>query len=361
MEKSEKAKAGKAKLTDFVKLIDKELTNYFKGELKNIFGVSKKEKDLDKNILEHIMEHDLRPAKRLRGSFIYYGYRLFKDDKESEIRKAAMSIELIHTALLMHDDFMDQDDIRRGGPTTQYFFGKDDLHYGESMAVNVGDAVLELGQELLLSANFEAELVKKATIKMLRGITNTAWGQAYDVSLEKMRGEWTEDDVITVHKAKTAIYTYENPLFIGAILAGLEGEVFEILHDYSMDGGVAFQLQDDILGVFGDPEKTGKSANSDLLQGKCTLLAMKTLLEGSEQQKRDLEKVWGKRIADDVAIRAAKQALIDSGSLEYNRTISRVYAQKAVESAEKLRTLQLSSEAIDFIQGIAQYMVNREV
>ena len=351
----------KQTLIDFVGVIDEKLKKYWAEELALDFGFNEKQKELVRKMVTHAEEHNMRAAKRIRGAFVYYGYLLGNKAPDERIWKAAMGTELVHTALLMHDDFMDQDDIRRGGPTTHKFFENGDGHYGESMAVDVGDAVLELGQELLLTANFDAELVKKATIKMLRGIANTAWGQAYDVSLEKMRGEWTEDDGITVHKAKTAIYTYENPLFIGAILAGLEGEVFEILHDYSMDGGVAFQLQDDILGVFGDPEKTGKSANSDLLQGKCTLLAMKTLLEGSEQQKMDLVKVWGKRKADDTAIRAAKQALIDSGSLEYNRTISRVYAQKAVESAEKLRTLRLSSEAIDFIQGIAQYMVNREV
>lgn len=347
-------------LVKFVPIIDRKLAEYWQSELAKNFGYNQKQIDLVKRMVEHSSEHSLRSSKRLRGAFTYYGYMLGKPVDE-RIWNAAMGVELVHTALLMHDDMMDQDEVRRGKPTTHKYFEEGDKHYGESMAVDVGDAVLEIGQELLLSADYEDKLVRKATLKMLRGITNTAWGQAYDVTLEKIVDQCTEDDVITVHKAKTAIYTYENPLYIGAILAGLEGEVFKVLSDYSMDGGVAFQLQDDILGVFGDPEKTGKSANSDLLQGKVTLLILRVLKDGTAEQIEALKKVWGKRTASNEDIEAAKKAIVDSGSLQYSREVSRDYAQKAVDTAEKLRDLNLNTEAIDFIQGVAEYMVNREV
>jgi geranylgeranyl diphosphate synthase type I len=350
----------KQTLNEFVMIIDKKLEGYWQTELERKFGFNQKQKDLVEKMLVHAQEHNLRTAKRIRGSFVYYGYQLGKtpDDK---IWDAAMGVELVHTALLMHDDVMDQDEVRRGKPTTHKFFEENDPHYGESMAYTLGDVVLTIGYELVLRSKFEPEFVLKAEEKLLRGITNTAYGQAYDVSLEKMVSEWEENDVIVLHKAKTAIYTYENPLFIGAILAGLNQGVLDILHDYSMDGGVAFQLQDDILGVYGDPERTGKSANSDLLQGKVTLLILKTLKDGTPQQIEDLKKVWGKRKAEISDIEKAKQAIADSGSLEYSRTISRDYARKAAATAEKLRALNLNTEAVDFIQGIAEYMANRDV
>lgn len=350
----------KETLMKFVPLIDEKLKKYWDEEMALNFGYNQKQKDLVAKMLNHAMEHNLRPAKRIRAAFVYYGHMLGKPVAEN-IWKPAMAVELVHTALLMHDDMMDQDLARRGQPTTHKFFENGDSHYGESMAVDVGDGVLELGQELLIGADYEPKLVIKASQKLLRGITNTAWGQAYDITVEKIIEQCSEDDVITVHKAKTAIYTYENPLFIGAILAGLKGEVFDILTDYSMDGGVAFQLQDDILGVFGDPEKTGKSANSDLLQGKVTLLILKTFKDGSGEQIEAVKKVWGKRLATADDIDKAKQAIIDSGSLQYSRDISKNYARKAVETAQKLRDLNLNSEAIDFIQGVAEYMVEREV
>lgn len=350
----------KETLMKFVPIIDAKLVAYWDKEISKKFGYNEKQKKLVWKMIEHAGEHSLRSSKRLRGAFTYYGYMLGKpvDDR---IWNVAMGVELVHTALLMHDDMMDQDEVRRGKPTTHKYFEDGDKHYGETMAVNVGDAVLEIGQELLLSADFEDKLVRLATLKMLRGITNTAWGQAYDVTVEKIIDQCTEDDVITVHKAKTAIYTYENPLYIGAILAGLGEDTLSVLTDYSMDGGVAFQLQDDILGVFGDPEKTGKSANSDLLQGKVTLLILRTLKDGTPEQVEALKKVWGKRKAETEDIENAKMAIVESGSLQYSRDISRNYAQKAVDTAEKLKELKLNGEAIDFIQGVALYMVNRDV
>ena len=102
--------------------------------------------------------------------------------------------------------------------------------------------------------------------------------------------------MIALHRAKTAIYTYENP-FGGGGIGRLSAEVKRVLSLYAMDGGVAFQLQDDILGVFGSEEETGKSADSDLRQGKCTLLILKALEMGDDEQKKAVEAVWGKMAA----------------------------------------------------------------
>jgi len=347
-------------LMQFVPIIDEKLKQYWEKEINLNFGFNQKQRYLVKKMLLHASEHNLRPAKRIRAAFVYYGYMLGKNPDEN-IWNAAMSVELVHTALLMHDDFMDQDEVRRGKLTTHKYFEDGDSHYGESMAVDIGDAVLELGHELLLNSNFDPKLVLKANQKLMRGIANTAWGQAYDITVEKIIDRCNEDDTMTVHKAKTAIYTYENPLYIGAILAGLSSDVLNVLTDYSMDGGVAFQLQDDILGVYGNPEKTGKSANSDLLQGKVTLLVLKTLQDGTPQQIANLKKVWGHRSAEETDINNAKQAIKDSGSLDYSIKISRELAHKAANTAQGLSKLNCNQEAVDFISGVSEYMANREL
>lgn len=366
--KSEKARAGKAKLLNFVKLIEKELTNYFKKELKNIFGVSKKEKELNKNILKHIMEHNLRPAKRLRGSFIYYGYRLFKNDKESEIKKVAMSIELIHTALLMHDDFMDQDDTRRGKPTSHEYYKNYHIknkfrfssqHYGESMAVTVGDTALMLGFEILGKSNFDPNLKINALNRTFRGITNTTYGQTFDITLEG-KGVAAEKDITDLHLAKTAIYTYENPLHIGAILAGANKSDLEILSKYAIPAGVGFQLQDDILGLFGNPEKTGKPAHSDLRQGKMTLLITKALENANKIQKKKLLDVWGNRNLTEKDAEDIRKIVIDTGSLEYSKKISIKWAKKAQLAIPEMKKRKWNEESVNYLDGIAQYMVERD-
>ncbi len=366
--KSEKAKKAKEDLEVFVTRVDKELEKYFDLEISDAFGVSKKEKELSTKILQHIKEHDLRPAKRLRGAFVYYGYRLLKKDKEADLMYAAMSIELVHTALLIHDDFMDQDDTRRGKPTTHEFYKNyhiknnfrfDPLHYGESMAVNSGDAALCLGYEILGQAKFDSELKIHALNRVFRGIMNTALGQSYDSTLEAM-GVATEKDITDLHLAKTAIYTYENPLHIGAILAGAKSDKLELISKYAIPGGVAFQLQDDILGLFGNPIKTGKPAHSDLRQGKMTLLIIKAFEFGNKIQKNRLKEIWGKRDLTEEEADEARNIVTETGSLEYSHKISVDWAKKAQLAIPEMYKKKWNKEAVEYLDGIAQYMVERD-
>ncbi len=360
----------KIKLNELALSVDMRLEKYWNEEINKEFGFEKKQKYLINKVLRHAKEHNLRQAKRLRAAFVYYGYRLGKElnkRRSQEIEKidegvwrVMEGVELVQTALLMHDDFMDEDLLRRGLPTTQIYFGGKDKHYGDSMAVNVGDVVLCLGYERILACELEAKRVLEVGKILMRGITNTAFGQIYDVTLPKL-GELTEEKVMAVHRAKTAIYTFQNPLMIGGVLAGLPNKALDILREYSDIGGVAFQLQDDLLGMFGEVNKTGKSVNSDLLQGKCTLLIAKTIELGSEEQKRNLLKAWGNKKATEQEINKAKEAIKDSGSYEYSLKKIKTMANKAIIVINRLNAMELNSEAINFLKGIMKYIVKREV
>lgn len=349
----------KETLQRLAKKIDEKLELYWDKEVEGGFGYTESQRKLVKKLLLHAREHNLRTGKRLRGAFVYYGY-LLSGKINKEIWKAVCGVELVHTALLMHDDFMDRDELRRGKPTTHRFFAKGDEHFGNSMAVNLGDAVLCLGYESLLKVKLDPSLVLAAANQMMRGIVKTAYGQSHDVYMAKEKS-WTEKDVLGLHRAKTAIYTYENPLLVGARLGGAGEAVLEILREYAADGGIAFQLQDDIIGVFGDEEKTGKSSDSDLKQGKRTLLALKTLEMGSQKQKDDFLKVWGNEKATKKEIDLAKRAVKDSGAYEYNRKMASDLALKAAKTGKILYELGLNTEAVDFIVGVAEYLVDREV
>ena len=342
----------KQTLKSYVPQIDKRIDQYLDSEVAQKFGFNARQKQMVQLILDHSREFILRPTKRVRASFVNYGFLLSGNAVTEEIWQTAVGVELVHAAILIQDDIMDLDERRRGGLTTHKYFQQKyngGEHFGHSMAINVSDVLLCLGFELI-----EKSGSSQAMLQMLRSVANTAYGQAYDVSLESL-GDWTENDVLTLHKAKTAIYTYENPLFIGANLARLPKRAFDILHDYSMDGGVAFQLRDDILGVFGDPSDTGKSADSDLLQGKCTLLVLKAL------DKSEVRRVWGNKSASQKDIQAAKEAIRKYGSLEYSLKLVKKLARQAAHSAEKLRDLKLNSFAIDYLQGIALYMAERVI
>lgn len=367
--KSLKAAKAKKNLENFIKKIDLLLEEYFDREIDNFQKVNDQEKSLYKHILAHIKEHNLRPAKRLRSSFVYYAYKMLHGKDEKSITNAAMSTELIHTALLMHDDFMDQDDIRRGKPTTQKFYQKyhkqkgyrgSSIHYGESMAINAGDIALCLGYEILGKSKFAPEKKIRALNKLFRGIAKTAFGQAFDITLES-KAYASEKDILNMYKAKTAIYTYENPLHIGAILANAKKDDLEIISNYAIAGGIAFQIQDDILGFFGDPEKTGKPAHSDLRQGKMTLLVIKALERANKTQKQTLLSLWGKHDLDNSEAQEARKIIVDTGSLEYSKQLSIKWAKKAQKAIPLMKAKRWLQESIDYLDGIAQYMIEREI
>lgn len=350
----------KQKLEEIVELMNPLLEKEWQVLLDQKYGFNQREKDLIEKMVLHAKEHNLRSAKRLRASLVYYGF-LLNSDLDEKIYRAMCGAEMVHTALLMHDDVMDKDSLRRGKPTTHYYFGNGESnHYGESMAYSLGDSVTARGYSLVLNCGFEDKRVILATSHLLQSIVYTGYGQAFDVSLEQYV-DWSEEDVIALHKTKTAIYTYENPLYIGAILGGCDEKVLEILSRYAMEGGVAFQLQDDVLGVFGDSDKTGKSDDSDLLQGKRTLLIKYALDKASSEQRKAMEKVWGKQQALEVDIKKAKKVLMEIGSLDYSMKISREYAKKAAGIAKELYPLVKNKEAVDYLVGIAIYMVEREV
>lgn len=359
----------KIELEKYAKVVEKELDKYFEQELSNIFGVNKKEKELSKEIIKHIQDFVTRPAKRLRASFVYCGYQLLGGTNKKEIIKASMSVELIHAGLLIHDDFMDQDKIRRGKPTTHEFFSQihhknkyygDSKHYGESMAVNIGDAATFLGHQILGESNFPADRKIKALNRLSRGIVNTTLGQAFDITLEA-RKKAQEKDILDLHWAKTSIYTYENPLHVGAILAGAKENDLRILSEYAIPGGIAFQLQDDILGLFGNSKKTGKSTNSDLKEGKMTLLITKALETTSPSQTEVIKRIWGKSDLTEREANEVRKVIVDTGSLEYSKNISIKLAQKAQKTVIKMKKRNWHTKSIEYLNGIAQYMIRRDL
>lgn len=353
------AEKAKNELIRVVGEVNLMLTKYWEGELLKNFGYGGKQQKLVKELLFHAKDHNLRKAKRIRAALTYWAY-LLNEKENVELGKVMVAMELIQTALLMHDDFMDQDLLRRGQETTNAFFGKTDRHYGESMAVNLGDVVLCLGYERLLEVKMDTVKVNEATKILMRGIVNTAFGQALDMSLPKM-GKVSEEDVLNLHKSKTALYTFKNPLVVGGILGGVDKKVLEILEKYAELAGIAFQLQDDILGVFGDEELTGKSINSDIKQGKNTLLYVKALENANEKQRKVLTEVWGKENAGEEEIKAVREIIVETGSLAYSKVRSVKIMGEAIKEIGKLREMNVNQEAVDFFEGIALYLKNREV
>ncbi len=227
-------------------------------------------------------------GKRLRASFCRAGWLAAGGaDSDVQMIEAAAAIELLQGSALVHDDLMDDSDTRRGRPSVHRDFEARHLRagrvgdaagFGRSAAVLMGDLLLSWSNEMLVSA---ALAVDPAAGRTAIGIYDTCKaevtaGQFLDVTAQT-HAEVSVEQAMVVVRYKSAKYTVERPLQIGAALAGADDRLLDGLSDVALPLGEAFQLRDDVLGVFGDPGVTGKPAGDDLREGKRTVLVARAL------------------------------------------------------------------------------------
>lgn len=324
-------------------------------------------------------------GKRLRGAFVYYAYLMLGGKNHSEIIKTSAFVELIHNYILIIDDIQDNSELRHGKQTLHnryedyyrqlilpirkrkmkrhledYEFDGDPQHFGISIGLMGGLILSHYAQMIFLKTKFDHNLKTRALEKLNRTIVDTAYGQTVDIYGEKV-GDVDEEYVLNVHKYKTGKYTYENPLHIGAILAGGNDDDLKALSQYAIPGGIAFQIQDDILGMFGDEEKTGKPADSDLREGKWTLLIVKALERGNQRQKKTLITALGNKNLTKEDHEEVKKIIIETGSLQYSKDLAIAYVKKAKRALKRNAKPYWNKEGVDFLEGIADYMINREL
>lgn len=349
-------------LADFKKKIDPEIEKYFK----RVIGEAlKKDRDIA-DALRHSKKIIISGGKRARAAFMYYGYLATGGKELGKILKASVSIELIHSFLLIHDDIIDQDEERHGVITTheyykkigeRFFKNKDAKHFGISMAIIVGDMVAALGNQALFESEFDPKLVIKA-LKRLQGIVSmTVVGQSEDIHIE-YRGKAAVEDILKMYEHKTAKYTFEGPLHLGAVLGGADNEFLKRLSGYAIPAGIAFQIQDDILGVFGNEEKTGKPVGSDIRQGKYTILVAKAFEKANLRQKKILASCLGNKNLTKKNIDDFRKVIIESGSLDYAKNLA---LDLVLEAKKELEKIKMNPEAKKFLSDIAEYMIEREL
>jgi geranylgeranyl diphosphate synthase type II len=228
------------------------------------------------------MEQQSSGGKRVRPRLVWSAYRGFGGEDRDLVTRVALAFELLHTAFLIHDDLIDRDTVRRGEPNVAGRFaaraiehGADERAsavWGETAAVLAGDLALSRAHRELAMLPVSEER-RGALLDILdHAVFVSAAGELSDV-VGSLRGTTPElESVLATLEQKTAVYSFESPLAAGAVLAGASDEAVAALCRFGRLVGVAFQITDDVLGVFGDPLVTGKSASADLREGKRTAL-----------------------------------------------------------------------------------------
>ncbi len=272
----------------------------------------------------------LQGGKRLRAAFCYWGYRGFGGTHDDAAVRAASAMEFFQAAALLHDDVMDDSDVRRGAPTAHVHLA--DRHdragwtgraerFGQAGAIIAGDLCLVWTDEVMATCGWPVDESARARRCFDDMRTQLMAGQFLDI-LYAARG-WDElDDAGRVALARRVVrykgakYSVEQPLLIGADAAGVDAADRARLSAYGLALGEAFQLRDDVLGVYGDPVQTGKPAGDDLREGKHTVLIALALARCSEPNAQILTAGLGRPDLSQGDIDEMRAIITDCGALD---------------------------------------------
>jgi geranylgeranyl diphosphate synthase type I len=276
-----------------------------------------------------LVEFILGGGKRIRPTFAWWGWRGAGGDPDDEfaaqVLRAVSACELVQANALIHDDVMDASATRRGHPTVHVAFADrhralgwrgDPERFGAAAAILIGDLAMSWADDMLASARLPGQLVEPVRGVWAAMRTEMLCGQYLDV-WSQASGDDTAHIALRVDRFKTAAYTVERPLQLGAALAGAGPELVSAYRRFGAEVGVAFQLRDDLLGVFGDPQVTGKPAGDDLREGKRTLLLALALHAAREQGDHAALELLGTAVGDpeldDDRVQRVREALCRLG------------------------------------------------
>ncbi|HWJ66237.1 MAG TPA: polyprenyl synthetase family protein [Nocardioides sp.] len=282
-------------------------------------------------------------GKRFRAAFCQWGYAALAGvpagADATAVLRAAAALELLHASALVHDDYMDASDTRRGRAATHRGFEAehradgwrgDPLQYGAAAAILLGDLLLSWADELLRRCGLGWDRVGPALDVFDLCRSEVIAGQFLDVSVQA-RGRASVEQATTVLRYKSAKYSIERPLHVGAALAGAGPATLERLTAFGLPLGEAFQLRDDLLGVFGDPATTGKPAGDDLVEGKRTVLVALALEAAPEADAARLDAALGSRLGE-AEIAELREVIDASGARQQVEDMIDDLATQAVDA-----------------------------
>lgn len=335
-------------------LIDRRLAEFLD---EHTAPVSAPEMATAYRLLRHFI---LDGGKRIRPLLCYWGWRGAGGEDCDQIISAGSALELCHAGLLIHDDIMDSSDLRRGHPTMHRSLA--DLHsgpgapsFGRAAAILLGALTLAWSDELLFSSEGEPSRLRTARALFDQLRTEVITGQYLDI-LAQVRDLPTVEQALMVVRYKTAKYTVERPLQIGGALAGAEPSLLDLYSRLGVPLGEAFQLRDDILGMFGDPAETGKSVLDDLREGKHTVLIAHALQHASLSETLHVRTWHGNPKLTDQRAAELRQIVITTGALTH---VEAMIDERARDALHVLHTAPIDPEAKGGLALLADSLIHR--
>jgi geranylgeranyl diphosphate synthase type I len=321
----------------YLPLINAELDKVTRGFPENVYRAAR-----------HLL---LAGGKRVRPALtLTYARMLGGEEGEARSIPFAISVELLHNFTLIHDDIMDKDEFRRGVKTVHTVFG-------ENMAILAGDLLFALSFENSLKNEVVSpENRVKAVYLLSQASRIVAEGQALDISFEDTWDVTLNDYLDMIYRKTGALI--EAATGMGALAVTLDDDIVNNARVYGKNVGIAFQLRDDILGVFGDPSKTGKPVYNDLSRAKKTVLVLYALSQLNSEEARRLREILEMKTSDIELLKEAADLIEKSGAKEYALNLAYRYVEEAITIIEN--TDAIDERARDALIEFAKFVVERE-
>lgn len=296
--------------------------------IKNYFERKISEADLGfmKEILGYLCEYCLRDGKRIRPLLLfnaYYGYRKGFKKREAIVRLGAV-VEMMHSLLLIQDDIIDKSELRRGEKSFHILLGDKYSHLtlnpsiGQDIASVTADILFSCCIEIISGTGIRHDVKDRFLEIFSKTYERTAWGQILDSMNSMPRSIDPESDApMQISLMKTAYYTMVYPLMMGYVLSGEKNKSeMTNIEAFAVPLGIAFQIRDDLLGVFGIENDTGKPNDSDIIEGKLTLLVQNTILKLSEDDRKKFTGIFLSSIKSKDDVKFVRECIKETGALE---------------------------------------------
>ncbi|MDP2928204.1 MAG: polyprenyl synthetase family protein [Candidatus Omnitrophota bacterium] len=329
--------------------IEKELHVYI-SSVNKLYSLNKLSPVLFKNIKEFIC----RDGKRVRPILFCIGYLGFSKKTPPGLYRSALSLELLHDFLLVHDDIIDKNDKRRGKPAMHALLGnylgqkKKVKFNGEDLAIVAGDVMYAMALDAFLAVRENMRRKEEALKKLFLAALYTGSGEFIELLLGiKPIERVTRQDIYKIYDYKTANYTFASPLTMGATLAGAKPHQIKKLYSYGMLLGRAFQIKDDIIGTFGAVKEIGKSNLTDIKEAKRTLLVWYAFNHAGKKDRLMIKKIMENKVTKDTELIKMRSIITDTGALSYAQDQIKYLYTQALNQIHSLSMDQKYKQTLD--------------